>query len=477
MLDSTVAQHCGMRPHERWTLCAIISSALIFMLKFSFSTDTATETDELSPALRNGGSNSVIAACASPAASSASVPDASAVVPAASASAVSASSYVSSAARLYTREGQQPLSALEIPASRLPVLTHEAQLAIWTNQHPTSCENAKYRIYTGHSGGIGSTMHVAASALARAMNEGRVFIFSADSALLWTDDSTCRGDRSWGCFFQPPSPCGLEFAADPVTIRAGFQRGEGPESGPTGETPPPPRQLLAKLAAAAPELSAAARNYWWCAQATAYLMRLNDATLAAVRALRQDALLLQLASAASPGSSEGGGAPLITAADALTIPLPPGMIHAHVRHGDKHTEMELQGTSVYTAAAIAVREQQPLLLRRILLVSTEDASVITEAQDILVKDGWSVIHYAIPRSNIGQPSQQIADLGPLRAANTTRTHLQQLLWAMEADAWISTRGSNWNRLIDELRCIWVDKCALPLVEVGTRASWLHWVGA
>ncbi len=50
-------------------------------------------------------------------------------------------------------------------------------------------------------------------------------------------------------------------------------------------------------------------------------------------------------------------------------------------------------------------------------------------------------------------------------------HLPQLTLALEADAWIGTRGSNWNRLIDELRCGWVDKChggtsTNPFVEVG-----------
>jgi hypothetical protein len=49
-------------------------------------------------------------------------------------------------------------------------------------------------------------------------------------------------------------------------------------------------------------------------------------------------------------------------------------------------------------------------------------------------------------------------------------HLLQLFMALEADAWIGTRGSNWNRLIDELRCIWVDKCHHIFVEVGDPHS-------
>lgn len=43
--------------------------------------------------------------------------------------------------------------------------------------------------------------------------------------------------------------------------------------------------------------------------------------------------------------------------------------------------------------------------------------------------------------------------------------------ALECDAWVGTRGSNWNRLIDELRCVWVPKCLHTYVDVGRRANW------
>ena len=37
-------------------------------------------------------------------------------------------------------------------------------------------------------------------------------------------------------------------------------------------------------------------------------------------------------------------------------------------------------------------------------------------------------------------------------------------------ALVGTRNSNWNRLIDELRCVWVDKCHHPYVEVGDEPA-------
>ena len=34
---------------------------------------------------------------------------------------------------------------------------------------------------------------------------------------------------------------------------------------------------------------------------------------------------------------------------------------------------------------------------------------------------------------------------------------------------LGTLGSNWNRLIDELRCVWVPKCMQPYIELGKAA--------
>ena len=50
----------------------------------------------------------------------------------------------------------------------------------------------------------------------------------------------------------------------------------------------------------------------------------------------------------------------------------------------------------------------------------------------------------------------------------------QLLMAIEASYVLGTRGSGWNRMIDELRCIWVD-CRTPYIEVGPFEDWVRMV--
>ena len=54
----------------------------------------------------------------------------------------------------------------------------------------------------------------------------------------------------------------------------------------------------------------------------------------------------------------------------------------------------------------------------------------------------------VQRMNTG-PSQQLAKFG---RTSLSVQWLYQLFLALECDVWIGTRNSNWNRLIDEMRC-------------------------
>ena len=68
----------------------------------------------------------------------------------------------------------------------------------------------------------------------------------------------------------------------------------------------------------------------------------------------------------------------------------------------------------------------------------------------------------------GSPFMQLDAYG--KSATTLRW-LLQLYMALKCDVFVGTRGSNWNRLIDELRCIFVDKCQQPFLEVGPPEDW------
>ena len=149
------------------------------------------------------------------------------------------------------------------------------------------------------------------------------------------------------------------------------------------------------------------------------------------------------------------------------FPFERGMTSMHVRHGDKGKEMTLAADEAYFAAAEALVRLNPMGLVRAAFISTEDPGTIAAAAQ--ERRGWAMMWYDMPRRHSLDQNPGRQEL-PLPRGQLTRVLLLQLLMALECDAWVGTRGSNWNRLIDELRCIWVPKCKQPYVDVGTEAD-------
>ncbi len=98
-----------------------------------------------------------------------------------------------------------------------------------------------------------------------------------------------------------------------------------------------------------------------------------------------------------------------------------------------------------------------------MFLSTEDPQIIREAANLT---GYDVYYSEIPRENSNGHGQMHL------SSNLMHMHILQLMTASrESDAVVGTLGSNWNRLIAELRCIWVPKCGHPYVEVGPKKDW------
>jgi hypothetical protein len=60
-----------------------------------------------------------------------------------------------------------------------------------------------------------------------------------------------------------------------------------------------------------------------------------------------------------------------------------------------------------------------------------------------------------------------------RALLDPQARVRGLMFDGKGRLWVGTRGSNWNRLIDELRCVWVPKCMNAYVEVGDPHDYEH----
>jgi hypothetical protein len=151
----------------------------------------------------------------------------------------------------------------------------------------------------------------------------------------------------------------------------------------------------------------------------------------------------------------------------VPFPLPAGTINAHIRHGDKESEMRLVPSDRYFEAAKKLMYQQPFSFgNRTFFVSSDDVTAIHTNRHMAEAAKWGFVYSKIERMAGGFNSEQWVNIASDTRLSIIYTQLLQLLMSLESDAWIGTRASNGNRLIDELRCIWVDKCQNVYVDVG-----------
>ena len=129
--------------------------------------------------------------------------------------------------------------------------------------------------------------------------------------------------------------------------------------------------------------------------------------------------------------------------------IPEDLITVHIRWGDKAIEMKLVSEVEYFQAIDSVVTNHSIANPHIF-VSTEESQAVIKLQEQLDKHGktWKLHHYA-----------------PLIATNTAehrhrgpngKNAIIALLLAMEAKYFVITTGSNWSRVMNELRTNVVD---------------------
>jgi hypothetical protein len=366
-------------------------------------------------------------------------------------------------AKLYSPEGQAHDAWRLLSREQIAPLTAEAQRLILTRQFPAAgCANARFLISHGNGpGGIGSHLHVATLHLSYALDENRVFLWSESVGRDHSDGETCPGMLNLECFFQAPSSCTLDNAlasgADTIEVKEDASERLGIAA---FHVPAAMKALWEQSTRPAPH--AMELKYWWRAQGAAFLARFNNETIEALLALRtnRSAIVASFGAGAAPphpkSSMVGPGWPPTRDADiaagkqmAEAFPFERGMTSMHVRHGDKGREMTLVADEAYFAAAESLVLLNPMGLTRAAFISTEDpATIVSATQE---RRGWAMMWYDIPRISSTRDNPGMQQL-PLPRGHMTRIFFMQLLMALECDAWVGTRGSNWNRLVSRWQC-------------------------
>jgi hypothetical protein len=336
--------------------------------------------------------------------------------------------------------------------------------------------------------GLGSHIHIATVHMAIAIIQNRIFIWEPWAGYIYTDADTCddppdyvppgynpklkpppgaMGSGGWvSCFFRSPTNCTLAHATGPgVDAEHLGTGGIGMQWGIYPDTVPQPFAALWEKAGM--PMDKGMMKYWWRGQVAAFLTRFNPRALGKLRELRLQAGAL-MRNYTHPRNRHNA---TWLEAERVGVPLPRGAVSVHIRHGDKKKEMALVPTQAYLRAADDLVLMHPFGYRDIGFLSTEDPEAVNEVMQH--NSSFRYYWWDVPRENSNGPDQ-ISNFGltlGLAKGELTMIWWLQLFIALEADAWVGTRGSNWNRLLDELRCIWVPKCQNVFVEVGNDASW------
>jgi hypothetical protein len=134
---------------------------------------------------------------------------------------------------------------------------------------------------------------------------------------------------------------------------------------------------------------------------------------------------------------------------------PEDMITVHIRRGDKRDEMELPSMAIFVDAIRNLTLQYQIALPVHLFVITESPDVIMDFQSELHQQGLRYVLYHIDQpinsNNQSSHTHSPPKLAKLTHGATGKTSLVSLLLGLEARFYILTTGSNWSRLIDELR--------------------------
>jgi hypothetical protein len=262
--------------------------------------------------------------------------------------------------------------------------------------------------------GMGSELHFHAAVLAHAIEKRAVFAWGPASCINF--GMKCRD------VYQNEHGCSADQIGHMRVVDFSFA--DWPEEA-------VPRKLLNVLP---DSFTVQQALYWWRAQAIGYLMRFNHHTHERVRSLRSGK---------------------------FNIPLG-GAIHVNIRGGDKVSETRLIQPELYIDKASELIEQSPLAYSRVIFLTSDDPRAIARAHSHAATKRLTSIYLDVPRMQYGNDESQVPSFWTY---NVTISMMLQLSMASECAAWVGSRTSNWNRIVDMFRCTVAANCRGVFVEM------------
>jgi hypothetical protein len=396
----------------------------------------------------------------------------------------------------------------------------EGMDAIWKNQHPASCADAKFLISGGFESGFGSEFHVVGAGLALALSMNRVFIMfpdPGDSSLMdkmhsnnrfQVDIDYCKnqgkGKTSLDCYFEPWSSCTIEDALKGTSLQTLRTAGLHVPFNEITTYDRPERTIIVHLS---PELrdkipanlmhimdcspfNKMKYKYWWRSLSVAYLLRPNEPTRQLIAQHRLDREM-QFDQEAEQ------------------------CVSVYVRRGDKHLEMKIiedetvffeaarslsanfnvhsNDTSTSSTSSISSSTTTTTANKKkgqVMFIGSEDPGVVDRAIEWGAQNAWAVRYSNLfdrraVSAGLDNEAQQAA-----RAAGTFQHHdmeyfsmILNLDAHIRCSAFVCTHRSNYCRVIDELRATVGRKankqyadfsCGNPPPCIDSQATSIDW---
>jgi hypothetical protein len=367
----------------------------------------------------------------------------------------------------------------------------EALDEIWRNQHPPDCSKAKYLIAGNHVGGFGSEMHVTGSILALALEMGRVYLQNpiVPDIMKWeSDNQHCRSQNKTNleCYYEPWSSCTVLDALGPdaITIlHRGPIRGIEWNDSPSTALHDPKfkktflneyeqdqvvmMQSLAIGSSLLPSsfvpllrcspMKSTVFHYWWRAVSITYLMRPNSYALEWIEKNQLTHFNEH-------------------AEDAVGV---------YIRRGDKAIEMRLAGVDEYQSAIDLMWSGnyiQPFQSphgqssrNRPIFLASEDSKVLEEMIHWAKENRTE---YTIALTNVFDRKGMYAEKSEEeRKAGGPEVHhpdeylsmMLNLHYLLRSTAWVCTLGSNYCRVVDELRATVAAKADHPFADLSVES--------
>eukprot|EP00850_Spirogloea_muscicola_P002021 SM000007S20981 [mRNA] locus=s7:1351746:1354605:+ [translate_table: standard] len=393
--------------------------------------------------------------------------------------------------------------------------TRAAQAYLWWHQHPADCTDPALRFlyipWRGtHRKGVGSQLHWMSVAMGYALLTGRILVVGDN--YVRADHPGCAAAGEAGrfqCYFHSPTAKECEAVAKRLWAEQGGVG--GPDDAVMGEPPASIMWAPAAKAAHQPDIcpglwctnqavSSATKSQrsagsvesggrlrehvldWWRAQSIRYLLRFPTEYLCRMENIaRHEAYggwVAELVAASerrrlSLATDDGASSRRQALGELETtlwqstrdVLVPRPMITMHVRGGAKKREMALFSLRAFMEQAERVRSHDPNV--HTIWLASMLGSVLEEAEADYTPR-WTFLSTRQRRLTRKEeegdfddiPSTPVAsDASPEAAAEAAAWALKSsvdlsfvnLLVQSQADYFVGTLGSNWDRLVDELR--------------------------